>query len=104
MRFCSCLWQILTGCLLASSVCAVAADQDQAIPAAAGDIPAKFEPTTTLYDFEKREAMIPMRDGVKLFTLIVIPKGATHAPIILNRTPYGAAKSYASGAQSARRR
>jgi putative CocE/NonD family hydrolase len=57
-----------------------------------GDIPAKFESVTTFYDFEKREAMVPMRDGVKLFTVIVIPKGASHAPIILDRTPYSAAK------------
>jgi uncharacterized protein len=57
-----------------------------------GDIPAKFEVAKTIYDFEKREAMIPMRDGVKLFTIIVVPKGATHAPIILDRTPYSAAK------------
>jgi len=34
--------------------------------------------------------MIPMRDGVKLHTVIVIPKGAAHAPILLTRTPYNA--------------
>ena len=33
----------------------------------------------------KRVVMIPMRDGVKLYTVIVIPKGATHAPILLRR-------------------
>ncbi|HXI86086.1 MAG TPA: CocE/NonD family hydrolase, partial [Parvularculaceae bacterium] len=43
-------------------------------------------------DYVKREVMIPMRDGVKLFTVIVIPKGAKNAPIILTRTPYNAAK------------
>ena len=36
--------------------------------------------------------MIPMRDGVKLYTVIVMPKGATNAPILLTRTPYNAAK------------
>src|SRR5208282_654146 len=55
------------------------------------DIPAKFEAPTASYDYVKREVMIPMRDGVKLYTVIVIPKGATHAPIILTRTPYNAA-------------
>ena len=35
--------------------------------------------------------MIPMRDGVKLYTVIAIPKGVTHAPIVLTRTPYDAA-------------
>ena len=33
-----------------------------------------------------------MRDGVKLYTVIVVPKGATHAPILLTRTPYNAAE------------
>ncbi len=60
-------------------------------PAEIGDIPAKFDAVKSIYDFEKREAMIPMRDGAKLFTVIVIPKGAVHAPIILDRTPYSAA-------------
>jgi len=41
-------------------------------------------------DYEKRVVMIPMRDGVKLHTVIVIPKGAKDAPIILTRTPYNA--------------
>src|SRR3546814_1621274 len=35
--------------------------------------------------------MIPMRDGVELFTVIVVPKGAKDAPIVLSRTPYNAA-------------
>ena len=34
--------------------------------------------------------MIPMRDGVKLHTVIVVPKGAKGAPILLTRTPYNA--------------
>lgn len=57
----------------------------------ASDIPAKFVSPTTGYDYTKRVEMIPMRDGVKLYTVIVIPKGATHAPIVLTRTPYNAA-------------
>jgi putative CocE/NonD family hydrolase len=61
-------------------------------PGAYGDIPEDFAPVTTLYDFEKREVMIPMRDGVKLHTVIVIPKGAARAPMILDRTPYSADK------------
>ena len=36
--------------------------------------------------------MIPMRDGVKLHTVIVVPKGAKRAPIMLTRTPYNASK------------
>jgi putative CocE/NonD family hydrolase len=34
--------------------------------------------------------MIPMRDGVRLYTVIVVPKGARNAPILLTRTPYDA--------------
>ncbi|GHH55565.1 CocE/NonD family hydrolase [[Pseudomonas] boreopolis] len=41
-------------------------------------------------DYVKREVMIPMRDGVKLHTVIVVPKGARGAPILLTRTPYNA--------------
>lgn len=41
-------------------------------------------------DYVKREVMIPMRDGVKLHTVIVMPKGAHNAPILLTRTPYNA--------------
>jgi uncharacterized protein len=54
------------------------------------DIPPRFETPTPNYDYTKHEVMIPMRDGVKLYTVIVIPKGAKKAPIILTRTPYDA--------------
>ena len=54
------------------------------------DIPATFTTPTDGYDYVKRVVMIPMRDGVKLHTVIVIPKGAKHAPILLTRTPYNA--------------
>ena len=41
--------------------------------------------------FEAIEAMIPMRDGVKLHTVICVPKTQTEAlPILMQRTPYGA--------------
>ena len=56
------------------------------------DIPARFDAPHANYDYVKRVEMIPMRDGVKLYTVIVIPKGAAHAPILLTRTPYNAAK------------
>jgi predicted acyl esterase len=54
------------------------------------DIPTVKMPTPE-FDYERREVMIPMRDGVRLFTVIVVPKGAQRAPIILTRTPYHAA-------------
>src|ERR1700753_4271972 len=39
------------------------------------DIPAKLVKSTANYDYEKRVAMIPMRDGVKVYTVMIIPKG-----------------------------
>ncbi|HEU5257514.1 MAG TPA: CocE/NonD family hydrolase [Vicinamibacterales bacterium] len=54
------------------------------------DIPPHFEAPTTGYDYIKRDVMIPMRDGVKLHTVIVVPKGARNAPMLLTRTPYNA--------------
>ncbi len=40
-------------------------------------------------NYTKREVMIPMRDGIKLFTSIYEPKAQTEKyPIMLNRTPY----------------
>jgi len=56
------------------------------------DTPATFKPVTDAFDYVKREEMIPMRDGVKLKTFILVPKGASHAPILMTRTPYNAAE------------
>lgn len=40
-------------------------------------------------NYTKKELMVPMRDGVKLFTAIYIPKDNSEPhPILLNRTPY----------------
>ena len=71
---------------------AVFAQSDAQTAPLAPDIPSKFEAATQDADYVKREVMIPMRDGVRLHTVIVIPKGAHGAPIILTRTPYEASK------------
>lgn len=56
------------------------------------DIPAKGFVTPTAHDdYDKRVVMVPMRDGTRLYTVIVVPKGAKNAPILLTRTPYDAA-------------
>jgi putative CocE/NonD family hydrolase len=55
------------------------------------DDPVKFEAPRVSKDYIKRVEMVPMRDGVKLYTVIVIPRGVSHAPILLTRTPYSAA-------------
>lgn len=61
-------------------------------PALPSEIPDKFKPTNDGFDYVKRDVMIPMRDGVKLHTVILVPKGAERAPILLTRTPYSANK------------
>ena len=52
----------------------------------------KFVTPEPQRDFIKRVVMIRMRDGVKLYTVIMLPKGAHAAPMLLTRTPYNAAK------------
>jgi uncharacterized protein len=54
------------------------------------ETPATFAPVTTSFDYVRREVMIPMRDGVRLHTVILVPRGAKGAPILLTRTPYNA--------------
>jgi uncharacterized protein len=70
--------------LLSASVMA----QQQGLPV--DDLPADFKAPPQPTDFDKRVVMVPMRDGVKLYTVIVVPKGAKGAPILLTRTPYNA--------------
>jgi len=59
-------------------------------PTLQSETPQTFTPTNDGFDHIRRDVMIPMRDGVKLHTVILIPKGAQHAPILLTRTPYDA--------------
>jgi uncharacterized protein len=59
-------------------------------PALPSETPATFERVTDTFDYVKRDVMIPMRDGVKLHTVVLVPKGANGAPILLTRTPYNA--------------
>ncbi len=67
-----------------------AGQPNQAWPAS--DIPGSFTAPVAQYDYVKREVKIPMRDGVGLHTVILIPKGVTNAPILLTRTPYNASR------------
>ena len=54
------------------------------------EMPPAFRPVTESFDHVRRTVMVPMRDGVKLHTVILVPKGARGAPILLTRTPYDA--------------
>jgi putative CocE/NonD family hydrolase len=59
-------------------------------PTLPSERPDKFEPTNNGFEYVRRDVMIPMRDGVKLHTVILVPKGSKNAPILLTRTPYDA--------------
>ena len=69
-------------------------------PGLPSETPSAFTPLTDSFDYVRREVMIPMRDGVRLFTVILVPRGARGAPILLTRTPYDAA-ALTSHAESA---
>ena len=76
--------------LLVGNSAAQTAPPSPKYPEYPSETPAKFTPTTDSFDYVKRDVMIPMRDGVKLHTVIIVPKGAKGAPILLTRTPYNA--------------
>ena len=78
------------GALMTISVPIHAAAQQNDSGALPSETPAHFQPITKDFDYECRDAMILMRDGVKLHTVILVPKGAKNAPILLTRTPYNA--------------
>jgi uncharacterized protein len=83
----------LTSLLVAAACCGLAALAYADSPAKElpSDVPKDFKVRELDQGFVKRTQMIPMRDGVKLNTLIVIPKGAKNAPILMDRTPYNIA-------------
>src|ERR1700691_1720618 len=72
-----------------------------AAPSLPPDTPTNFVAHTGTFDYVRREVMIPMRDGVKLHTVILVPQHAHRAPILLTRTPYdaNALTSYSSTAR-----
>src|SRR5256886_12661376 len=78
------------GVLLFPKLIAAQAPPPSAPATLPNETPAKLNPVTDSFDYLRREAMIPMRDGVKLHTVILVPKGASGAPILLTRTPYNA--------------
>jgi putative CocE/NonD family hydrolase len=78
------------GVLLFADPCAAQAPPPSASPALPSEMPMPFTAVTDSFDYYRREVMIPMRDGVKLHTVILVPKGAKSAPILFTRTPYDA--------------
>ena len=59
---------------------ATAAPPPQKYPSLPSETPAHFTPDHSSFGYTIRDVMIPMRDGVKLHTVIMIPKGAHDAP------------------------
>ena len=62
--------------------------------------PNDFKVASETWDYTRQEVMIPMRDGVMLRTVILIPKGAKDAPILLTRTPYNAVEQTSHAASA----
>ncbi len=84
---------LLSGVTVASCFAAQAPDKPR-YPALPSEMPASVSVSAGSHDYARRVVMIPMRDGVKLNTVILVPNSATaarHAPILLTRTPYSAA-------------
>jgi uncharacterized protein len=90
-----CVKFLLSGALLLFG--AISALADDALPS---ETPVTFVPKVDSFDYSKREVMIAMRDGVKLQTVILVPRGAYRAPILLSRTPYGASSRIARNASA----
>jgi putative CocE/NonD family hydrolase len=86
--------RMVTSLALGLLICCAGAIAEETPPTTQGETPT-FTPKTDEFDYVKREEMIPMRDGVKLKTFILVPKGAKQAPILLTRTPYNASTTVA---------
>ena len=86
MRFAKTAWIFAVAVFAATAAAALAQQRPYT-----NDLNTNYQAPTAHRDYIRREAMVPMRDGVKLFTVIWIPKGARNAPIVLTRTPYDAA-------------
>jgi uncharacterized protein len=80
----------MLGILLVAGPSVAQAPPPSAPPTLPSEAPAQFAPVTDSFDYTRHHVMIPMRDGVKLHTVILVPKGAKNAPILLTRTPYDA--------------
>jgi uncharacterized protein len=83
----------LTTLLLIASFLSVGnarAQSSSTTPGLPSETPAQLRPVTDTFEYERRDVMIPMRDGVRLHTVIILQKGTKNAPILLTRTPYDA--------------
>ena len=88
-----CALGVMSAALAAAPAQPAAQQSTQGIGAMTPDVVASYDPIRADADFIKRVVMIPMRDGVKLYTVIFMKKGTRDAPILLSRTPYDAKES-----------
>ena len=92
-RFARCFPLCLASAVLTLSLTAQSPDPSSAskYPDLPSELPATVKLPDHFANYTRRTVMIPMRDGVKLNTIILVPDGAKNAPILLTRTPYSAA-------------
>ena len=80
-------------CVVFAGVASAAAQEAPLTPMTPDMYPAWKKTAQVQNDYIRRVEMVPMRDGVKLYTVIVFRKGTRNGPILLSRTPYNAART-----------
>ena len=83
----------LLSLLLTAASAAAASHATAQVTPMTPDVVASYDAIRPAADYTKRVVMIPMRDGVKLYTVIFMKKGTRNGPILLSRTPYDAKES-----------
>ena len=78
--------------LLTASLATIAqtAPQPEPVTPMTPDVVENYDEVLPEADFVRQEAMVLMRDGVKLYTVWVMKKHTHNAPLLLSRTPYDA--------------
>ncbi len=80
-------------CIIIASCLSLIQIHAQTLPS---ETPQELKPTNYGLEYERRDVMIAMRDGVKLHTVIIVPKSVIDskkkAGIVLTRTPYNASE------------
>ena len=79
-------WLIAAMLLTAGTLFLAEKSPAQTNPATSGlpsETPTQLQPVTDSFDYTRRDVMIPMRDGVKLHTVIIVPMGAGSSPALV---------------------
>lgn len=98
VRAAACSLLLLASTVLASGALAQQAPPQKAeaspkgshYPSLPSETPEHFKPATRQLSYTRTVVQVPMRDGITLNTVIVVPKDVQHAGIVLERTPYDA--------------